>query len=328
MNRIAMICDGRFVYWTPVILTLAAVAALSIYACVYILKGGKYMALFTGMPICVILGIVLGRLVHWYCRPGAYLSFGAAMTDFSQGEYALVGIFVACILVAGLMRWLRLSDNLPKMLDAMAIGGSVGIAVGRLAPLFNSTSRGMVVSEQVGFPVSYPLTNAVTGVQENRLAPFMFQCFFAAVIAVALITYVQVCYFKKKKIKDGDLFLIFLVTYCCSQIMCDSMRNDALALRSNGFVSMVQIVSAVGLVFSLVIFSIRMVKGGKPKWFHYLLWGGILAMLGIAGYMEYIVQNNSTRSLFAYSVMGTTLAVVVACALIIRYLGNKRIVSK
>lgn len=327
MNRIAMICDGRFVYWAPVILALAAVAALSIYACVYILRGGKYMALFTAMPLCVILGIVLGRFVHWYCRPGAYLSFSAAMTDFSQGDYALVGIFAACILVAGVLRWLRLSDNMPQMLDAMAIGGSVGIAVGRLAPLFNGTSRGMVVSEQVGFPVSYPLSNVVTGVQENRLAPFMFQCFFAAVIAVALITYVQACYFKKKKLKDGDLFLIFLAAYCCSQILCDSMRNDALVLRSNGFVSMVQIVSAVGLVFSLVIFSIRMVKGGKPKWLHYLLWGGILAMLGLAGYMEYIVQNNSTRALFAYSVMGTALAVVVACALTIRYLGNKNELS-
>lgn len=328
MNRIAMICDGMFVYWSPVILTLAAIAALSIYACVYTVKGGKYVTLFVSMPLCLILGIVLGRLVHWYCRPGSYMSFGAAMTDYTQGDYALVGVFAACILVAGLLRWLRLLDNLPQMLDSMAIGGSVGIAVGRLAPLFNGTSRGMVVSEQVGFPVSYPLNNAVTGVQENRLAPFMLQCFLTAAIAVALITCVQVCWFKKKKLKDGDVFLIFLVTYCCSQILCDSMRNDALALRSNGFVSMVQIVGAVGLVFSLVIFSIRMVRGGRPKLLHYLLWGGILVMLGIAGYMEYIVQNNSTRALFAYSVMGTALAAVIGCTLYIRFLGNKKGLSK
>jgi len=322
MNRIAMICDGMFVYWSPVILTLAAIAALSIYACVYILRGGKYMALFASMPLCLILGIVLGRFMHWYCRPGSYLSFGAAMTDFTQGDYALVGIFAACILVAGLLRWLRISNNLPKMLDAMAIGGSVGIAVGRLAPLFNGTSRGMVVSEQVGFPLSYPLNNAVTGVQENRLAPFMLQCFFAAVIAVVLITYVQVCYFKKKKLKDGDLFLIFLAAYCCSQILCDSMRNDALVLRSNGFVSMVQVFSAVALAIVVVILCVRSVKIHGLKRRMIPLWISFAALFGGAGYMEYYVQRHGREAAFAYSIMGTCLAGIAGLGLLLWYLSR------
>lgn len=327
MDRIAIISEKVFVYWTPVIIALAVITALCIYASSYLLKGGKVTALFVSLPLCLVLGMVLGRMMHWYCRPGVYNSFADAMTDYSQGDFALVGAFAGCIITAGLLRLIRLSDNLPKMLDAMAVGACVAIPIGRLAPLFNSAGRGMMMPEGMGLPMAYPLINAVTGVPESRLATFMLQCIITAVIAVLLLAYVAVCRFRKKKIKDGDTFLIFLTAYCCSQILCDSMRNDALVLRSNGFVSMVQIVGAIGFAFCLVLFSIRSVKAKGLKYYHFLLWVGIAGMLGLAGGMEYFVQNNGHRALLAYSVMGSALLVTVLCTLTMRFLGKAKAVE-
>lgn len=328
MNRIAIISEDVFIYWTPIILALAVTAAICIYACAYLLKGGKTMPLVISLPICVILSIFLGRLVHWYCRPGIYSSFAAAMVDYSQGDFALVGVFVACIATAGLLRLFNCSDNFPKMLDAMTWGGCIAIPIGRLAFLFNTAGRGMMMPEHVGLPLAYPMANAVTGVAENRLATFMLQSILTAVIALMLIAYVTVCYFRKKKIKDGDTFLIFMTAYCSSQLVCDSMRNDALVLRSNGFVSMVQIVGLIGLVACIVIFSIRAIKKNGLKYYHYILWGGIAGMLGLAGYMEYFVQNNGHRALLAYSVMGGSLLIAVACTLAIRWLDTKTTTTK
>ena len=52
------------------------------------------------------------------------------------------------------------------------------------------------------------------------------------------------------------------------------------------------ILAAVGLVFAIVCFSVRAVKAGGLKWWHFLFWFFILAGLGVAGYMEYYVQRH------------------------------------
>ena len=79
--------------------------------------------------------------------------------------------------------------NLPQMLDCMAVGGGMGIAVGRLASLFNASDRGMVLPDSVGLPFAFPVTNAVSGAVENRLATFMLQSIFAAAIVILLLLY-------------------------------------------------------------------------------------------------------------------------------------------
>ena len=45
------------------------------------------------IPLAIALSLLLGRLVHWYCRTSSYDSFEAAMKPFSPGGYALLGIF-------------------------------------------------------------------------------------------------------------------------------------------------------------------------------------------------------------------------------------------
>lgn len=318
MEKIAFISGGVFVYWSSIILTLAVLAAMAVYAGMYIFKSGNVLAAAVTLPVAMVLSAVLARLIHWYCRTDSYSSMLEALTDYSWGGYALMGVFVGCLLTALLLRVLGISKNLPQMLDSVAIGGGVGIAVGRLASFFNASDRGILVSEELGLPFAYQVTNAVSGVVENRLATFMIQAIVAGALVLLLLAYMGVCKIRKKELIHGDICLMFLTVYGASQILLDSTRYDSLFMRSNGFISIVQILSLVAVLVPLVVFSVRMVKNCGLKGYQSALWAGNLAMMGGAGYMEYYVQRHGDKAAFAYTVMGICLAVICVLVLVIR----------
>ena len=318
MEKVAFINGGTFIYWSPIILTFAVIAAAFLFAGLYLWKSKNGMALSLTIPVALLLSVVIGRWIHWYCLTDSYDSLNAAMTDYTWGGYALMGAFVGCLLTACIMRLLQISKNLPEMLDCMSIAGGVGIAVGRLASMFNASDRGQIVADKWGLPFAYPVTNAVSGVAENRLATFMLQSLSTAAIVALLALCVLLCLLFRKKLRDGDVTLLFLLLYGACQIILDSTRYDSLFMRSNGFVSIVQILSLVAVVVPVVLFSIRMVKNMGFKWIQILLWVLILGALGAAGYMEYYVQRHGDQAAFAYKNMGACLAVMVLIALIER----------
>ena len=324
MEKIAFISGGTFVYWSSIILTLAAATALIIFAAAYLFKGGSMVSCSVLVSLAMVGSIMLSRLIHWYCRSDAYESLEAAMTDYTRGNYALMGVFIACIAVALLLRIIRVVRNLPATYDCMAIAGGIGIGVGRLASLFNASDRGMALPDSVGLPFAYPVVNTVSGVVENRLATFMIQAMICGGIVVLLILYMLIMKIAKKKIKDGDVALMFLLVYGAGQIICDSTRYDSLFLRSNGFISVVQILGLVALLVPLIVFAVRMVKNNGLKGYQFVIWAVIAGMMGLAGYMEYYVQRHGNEAAFAYSTMGASLVVIVVLSLVMRALGNRK----
>ena len=320
MEKVAFINGGTFVYWSSIILTIAVVAAIACFAGLYLWKSKNGMALSLTIPVALLLSVVISRWIHWYCLTDSYESLQAAMTDYTWGGYALMGVFAGCALTACLMRLVRISSNLPEMLDCMCLGGGVGIAVGRLASLFNASDRGQIVADTVGLPFAFPVTNVVSGVAENRLATFMLQSISTAVIVALLLLYIGFCALRKKKLRDGDVTLLFVLLYGACQIILDSTRYDSLFMRANGFVSLVQILGLVGLVLTIVLFSIRMVKARGFKWFYIAFWVALLALMGGGGYMEYYVQRHGDEAAFAYKNMGACLAGIVLITLVIRAL--------
>ena len=324
MERIAFISGGTYIYWSSIILTLAVLTAIAAFAALYLHKSGNGLAICLMVPMSMVSSFALARLIHWYCRADSYESLSAAMSDHSWGGYALMGVFAACILCACLLRLVRVVKNLPEMLDCLALAGGMGIAVGRLASFYNTSDRGLLVSEKVGLPFAYPVTNAVSGVVENRLATFMLQSIVTAAIVAVLLIYIFWRKGQKKPIKDGDICLLFLAAYGGSQILFDSTRYDSLFMRSNGFISIVQILGAVALGLAIIWFSVRMVKNNGMRPHYISIWVVALAMLGGAGYMEYHVQRHGDQALFAYSVMGICLIVLVAVTVVIRRLAEPK----
>ena len=322
MDKIAFISGETFVYWNSILYTLAAAVAICFFLAFYIGKCGNAVAGFAAVPLSIALSLVFARFFHWYCRADSYDSFTAAMTDYSSGGYALMGVFLGCFLAALILRAVCLHRSLPEMLDCMCIAGCAGITVGRLASFFNSSDRGQVVESVRSLPFVYPVTNAVSGALEYRLATFVIQAMVAAVLCVVLaVFYIKAN--KRGRLKSGDTCLIFLLLYGASQVVLDSTRDDSLFFRSNGFVSVVQVLGALGLALAIIVFSVRMVKARGFKFWQIPLWIVIAAGIGGAGFMEYYVQRRGNEAVFAYSVMSGCLAGVILLTLLIRLLSDK-----
>lgn len=321
MDQVAYIAGDTFVYWSSVLHALAAATAICFFLAFYLNKCGNAAAGFAAVPLSIVLGVVLARFVHWYSRADSYDGFVKAMTEYTYGGYALIGVFAGCILAALVLRLIRFHSNTPMMLDCMCLSGAAGIAVGRLASLYNGTARGQIMESLRSLPLVYPVTNAVSGAQEYRLATFMLQAIVALVIFVSL----SVFYLKgKDRLKDGDTCLLFLLVYGASQILLDSTRYDSLYFRSNGFVSIVQVFSALALGLSIVLFSRRMVKARGFQWWNIPVWILIAGCIGGAGFMEYYVQRHGDQALFSYTVMGACLTGIVILTILIRSLGLKQ----
>lgn len=321
MEKIAVIYGQYTIYWSSVLLVLAGAVSVCLYLALYLCKGGNIRAAAVSVPLTASASLFAARFLHWYCRTDSYDSLSRAMTEFSSGGYALAGVFAGCVAVAALLRLVRLSKNLPEMLDCMAVAGSAGIAVGRLSFFFNNADRGMVLETLRQLPLASGVTNPVSGEAEYRLAVFFLQALAAGGIFACLLIF-WLWGTKKQCLPDGDTALVFLLCYGASQVLLDSARYDSLYLRSNGFVSLVQVLGAVGIVLAAVVFSCRLIRQRGWKNWDMLLWIGFAALFGLGGYMEYYVQRRAYKALLAYSIMGSCLAGLIVLVLIIRKLAE------
>ena len=319
MDKIAFYSGSTAIYWNSVILTLATATAICFFLAFYLGKSGNGAAGFAVVPVSIVLSLVFARFFHWYCQSDSYSGFSDAMTNYAEGGYALMGVFLGCALAAVLTRILCLHRNLPEMLDAMSMAACAGMVVGRLSALFNASDRGQVLVNFRSLPIASPVNNAVSGAVEYRLATFALQ----SMVALALFIGLAVFYNKgqkRGKLRDGDTCLLFLLFYGASQVVLDSTRYDSLFFRSNGFVSVVQVLGALALVLAVILFSRRMVKARGFRAWQIFLWLLIGIAIGGAGYMEYYVQRRGNEALFAYSVMSVCLLFAILLTLLIRFL--------
>ena len=322
MNKIAFIMGDSVINWSSIILVLAVVAAIAVCFALAATKPGYSTPLAIMLPIAMIFGLVAGRIIHWYCRTDQYKSFAHAFADFSVGGFSLIGIVIGCLFAALIIWLLGLAPSIGKLLDIFAPGAALAIALGRLSFLFNYADRGKVFIENEAnrhLPIGSAIINVSSGATEWRFATFFIQALIAAAIFVLLLIvffYLPSLLLKNGKPSNGMTFLIFTVIFFATEILMDSTRYDALFLRSNGFVSLMQIFAAVLVVAAFVYLSVRSVQFNRLKAYHIIIWVVYLASLGVAGYMEYYVQRHGNLYMFSYTLMGAGLVVSILCAAI------------
>ena len=324
MDKVMMISGGQYYYWKPVIIAIAALAAAILAVALCIWRRESLPALFAALPVGAFLSIYAARLIHWYCRFESYEGLSAALTNLRSGGFSLIGVFAGMLLAFLLVRLLRLTDRLPALLDCAAPAAALGIALGRLGDLFTAADRGKMILESEALhrlPYSYAVVNATSGATEWRFATFFAQSLWAALLFVILLVLALAGARRRSdggvRRGSGNLFLMFMALYSYGQIVTDSTRYDALFLRSNGFVSLEQILCAVVVAAVLVYYSVRSVRRHGLRVWHIALWLAALAGLGWAGYMEYYVQRHGNLYPYAYSMMCLGLLVSFAVVLLL-----------
>ena len=321
MEQIAWIIGPVHIYWSAVVRMLASAAAICLFLALYLRKEDRAAGAAVCVPTAVILSMLLSRLAHWYFLPDRYENMKVALNLFQPGGFVLMGAFAGCFSAALILRLLQIVKDLPDLLDCMCIGGSLGIAVGRLACWFNGTDRGMTVAESLGLPWACPVVNPVSGIEEYRLATFLIQAMTAAVICLVLLL-VWAAESRKGIYRSGDVTLLFLLCYGASQILLDSTRYDSLSFRSNGFIHVVQVLGAGAMVLVAVVYAGRLVYAQGWKGKQLLLWIPQLLCFALAGYMEYYVQRHGDEAVFAYSLMSGALLGIVFLVCLTRILAR------
>lgn len=299
MNQIAFIFQSTSLYWYSIVMALSCAAGCCFYLACCSHRQISFQVSSETLLLSMVLSLLLGRLLYWNCRVDTYDSLWKALFTPASGHFALAGAFLGCGAAAAIIG--KLHGRIADMLDCMSLGGCCAISLGRLANFFSAADRGRLVEELTNLPWSYPIMNSATGMPEYHMATFLFQSILTGVLLLVLL----LLFFspRAKKRQPGSFALLFLLVYSASQVILDSTRYDSLYLRINGFVSMVQILAAVGLAAALVLLSLRAVKtSGMQKWYP-LCWVTMAGLMGCAGYMEYFVQRHGRLAFFAYSIM-------------------------
>ena len=313
MNKIAFIYGEAVLYWNSIVTALAVLTGILFYLAAYSRKNATIADAVNSCPPAILFSLVFARLIHWYFRADGYEGLLQAVTDFSRGGFALCGAFFGCFLAAWLCNLQKGSNKFFQMLDCMSVGGCAAIALGRLASFFTSENRGDILPGITQLPLVYPVLNPTSGITEYRFSTFLFQ----AIIAGCIFADLMLLFLQKKKKRDGDISLLFLLLYCATQVLMDSTRYDSLRLRSNGFISIVQVLSAAAMLTVLILFTVRIVRQRGWNIRFFLIWIMLAAGFGIAAYMEYHVQRHGDQAVFAYSIMSICLCVIVALGFIL-----------
>lgn len=315
MTPTAIVLNGTDITWNGIIIAFAVAVCFCMTAALFTANGGKLSALWLLLPLSIALSLPMARFLHWYCHSEQYAGFARAMSDYSSGKYCLPGVIAGTALAALLVRLLGLTQNLPRLYDCLAPGAALGIALIRFSELFTASDRGKVVVTDPRFqrlPFASEVVSAA-GPSQWRMATFFLQ------FLLMLPVFVIVLHFflkrrrwpmKRDLPRGGHVALLFLSLLCAVDLLMDSSRYDASFLRLNGFVSMVQIFSAITLLAILVVYSRRSIRVNGLRAYQIALWLMFLLAVAGTGVMEYLVQRHGNWYLMCYSVMSLTCAMM------------------
>ncbi len=319
MNPIAVYYDTTVLYWSAIIISIGLLAALFMSLSLQVSGHGRIVSMMLFFPLALLFSIPLCRIVHWYCHQEQYASFFTAVTDYTAGSYvlpaAIPGIWLAAWIAA------RLDDgDTAKLLDAAAPGMALTVAFVRLSALFSSACRSKIpVNTGVlqHLPLAAGITNSA-GATEYRFATF-----FAHFLLMLLFCAMLLKFYCKRRFMPmkagrtpGNTVNMLLLLYSASELVLDSTRYDSSFLPQNGFVSLVQIVTAVCILLLLIHYSRLSIQANGRRFWHWLLWLLWLLVLLAGGATEYLVQRHGDWYLSCYA--GMSLCCVFLAGIVYR----------
>lgn len=315
MSQIAICVGNVVIYWSSILIFLGVAVTFALAYSLYCANGGKKAAMWLMLPISIVLGVLLSRIIHWYCHAEQYAGLMGAITDFTSGDYCLPGAFFGVVIAVLIVRALRLTDSAGLMFDCLAPAAPLGVAIIRLSALFNASCRGKI---QVNTPAlqRLPLASPVT--TANGAVEYRFATFFAEFLVMLVLFLIIMRLFNKRRNwptkgnvpVHGNVGLLFLAYYGATQVILDSTRYDSSFLPANGFISLVMILGAVSLVGVMIYYTVLSVRINGFAAKHVVLWVLFLAAAGGTGFMEYLVQRYGNMYLPVYAGMSALLLVM------------------
>ncbi len=269
----------------------------------------KIIALLLYLPLFAIWGGAFGRLVHWYSHYETYKGIWNAFRSFT-GSYHEAGMIFGFFISAFFASMICTQEDRKDFISAAAVGQMLFLSLVSMVSLFNSADRGKaVITDPIyqRLPISVP-TEVAAGDSEYRTAVFFWK--FMVLLFITLVS--LIFHLTKKSV------LYTYVCYFSSMALLDSARYDASFLRSNGFVSLMQVVAGVFLIAAMIGAVTHSARKNRFRIWHIFSIIAFLAGLGLTIYMEYYVQRHGNLYVFCYLVMAAA-CLVMALSVILTY---------
>jgi phosphatidylglycerol:prolipoprotein diacylglycerol transferase len=251
------------VYWYGIIIVTAVLVAGWVAAFEARRRGENEDHVWNALIIVVLLGIVGARLYHVFSSPAGgalgweyYREHPEAIFQIWNGGLAIYGAIAGGVL--GILLYVyRAKLSIWRYLDIGAPALLIGQAIGRWGNFVNqelfgpptTLPWGIKIDEFHRFPPFHDLSQYPL---EMRFHPvFLYESLWN------LIGFVLIMVAGRKwaaKLKEGDLFLAYLIWYPVGRLWVEALRPDAWKI---GNIPTAQIISLVLIVVAVVALALR-----------------------------------------------------------------------
>lgn len=308
-TRLAFIFDNFYISWFALFVTIGCIAG-TVVACLLRHRQGKYIS---DIFICVTFGVPLGlffaRLFYCVFSLTEFNSFGQviALTNGGYGLYGgILGVFLSAVIAVKLFDSI---DDLGGLLDCLATGGALAITVGRFATCFTGS--------ELGYEVNFSFMTVYDPVQDlNTFAVYWLDGLLEAAIFITCYEFFQFCLQQgRDKPVGGKTALVMLALHGANQVLCDSMRADALKLGLNEFIKIAQILGIVSCIVILVYFIVLSIRSSKLGLLHIMSFIIMLQCIAFGVLAEYRVGNGNYISKHLMMLW----AMILLCVMVVHY---------
>lgn len=222
---------------------------------------------------------------------------------FWDGGASITGAFVGVVIAAVITGKV---SRVPcgQLLDGVALGAPIALFVERLAEF--------PMDMGIGRPVDTEFLYFLGSVTDDRHPVFLYE----AVIALSILLVLLCIALRKSGVKhQGDLLLLFMTLYGTTQVLMESLRDDAHMVIY--FIRINQIAALAMAVIAFVIWMVRWAQKGANIW--RLVIAALLVTAGIAlGIVQEFAVDSNPNLLLEYALMALALALIAAVSLTVR----------
>ena len=189
-------------------------------------------------PYLIIFGIIGARLYYCLMDFSFYVKFPGEILAIRHGGISIHGAIIGGLI--GLLIFAkRHKISAFKLCDICSVGLALGQAIGRWGNFFNS--------EAYGTPTNLPWKLFIA--PQYRQIPYLEEEFYHPTFlyesVLDLVIFGILIFLLKKKLKDGNLALIYLILYSVVRILVETCRIDSVRYV---FGLPVAIVMSVGII--------------------------------------------------------------------------------
>ena len=248
MSPIAFYIFGAPIYWYGIIISIGVMAGIYLA-----MRNAKFFGenpedIVDFCLLAIPMAIVGARLYYVIFEWSQYKDNLIDIINLRKGGLAIFGGVLAGILAGFIFtKWKKI--NFWNLADICAPSVILGQAIGRWGNFFNQEAYGYAVKNPA--LQWFPAAVFIKADNQWHMATFFYESLWNLLVFFFLMTY------RKKRVKKGEVFLLYLILYSAGRIVIEGLRTDSLYY---GAFRVSQVLSGLLIILGIALFVIHRKK--------------------------------------------------------------------